>query len=34
MKRCDHNYRRWKILEIKNEIEVKTVMEFTFPYFT
>ena len=33
MKRCGHDFRRWKILEIKNEIDVSTIMEFTFPYF-
>ncbi|CDW71088.1 wd-40 repeat protein [Stylonychia lemnae] len=33
MKRCDHVYKRWKIIEIKSETEVKTIMEFTFPYF-
>ena len=33
MKRCEHDYRRWKVLSIKNENEVETVMEFTFPNF-
>lgn len=33
MKRCDHDYRRWKIIEIVNENEVSVLMEFTFPIF-
>lgn len=33
MKRCDHHFRRWKIIEIKNEAEVSVLMEFTFPLF-
>jgi len=33
MKRCDHRYRRWLVLEIKSETEVSVLMEFTFPVF-
>eukprot|EP00347_Sterkiella_histriomuscorum_P018629 403344788 len=33
MKRCSHDYRRWKVIEIKNESEVNVLMEFTFPIF-